>query len=179
MSVLTLGLVNLKPLYIYVGDGDDSDGNFLWYTFDHAAEKQVGIKEDSLSGYLTELHIFPKKFKGKFNYKLRARFSTGQRNFFIQSGVDTNFSRKLLLSLNKLTEKELKEPIAIQPQKAMEDKVVFVNVLQQKDNSWQFIKAEWNADIQLFPIIQAVQKLLGQEVQTNEKLKEMEANYGK
>ena len=59
-----------EPIYIYVGQTENNGETSLWYEYDSDAKKQCPIKQRALTGYLSELKVTIKEFKGKENPKL-------------------------------------------------------------------------------------------------------------
>lgn len=170
---MELGLRNLNPLYIYIGEGDgkDTEDTSLWYSFNHESFKKVPITEDSVIGYLMELHMFNKPHKGQDQIKLRIKIRA-DRIYFIQIGIKTIFARKFILAAIDI--KDLTKPISISVQPAQDKKVVFCNLSEALEvegkEVLRFIKIEWNEKTQLFPLVQELQKRLGNPVQTTKDL---------
>lgn len=146
------------PIYLYVGE-TESDAA-CWYTLD-PQNNQVPVKEPALTGYLAALRVTEKEFKGKPNYKLDILMKA-DRNYVIRSGVETSFSRGVLLALEAIVQGagDIHDPLVIAVQRGDEDKVVFGRVYLAATG--ERIKAEWDRDCKLLPIIEGVQAALGE-----------------
>lgn len=94
----------------------------LWYFWDHAASKQQPIEHESLTGYLTQIEIKEKEFRGKTDIKLNFHLRC-DRAYKIEVGLDTLTAKSLLSGLMKVT--DFTQPITIAPEPGDTDTVVF------------------------------------------------------
>ncbi|GEM_PF-4045788 len=76
--------------FIYIG------GESGWYFYNG---EQSPIPETSLCFKLSKIYTKEKAFKNKTNHKIRLVCDCGENQYTIESGVETYFSRALILSL--------------------------------------------------------------------------------
>lgn len=153
------------PLYLFVGEGDD--GETAWYKL-NAESGRVPVPERALSGYLTGLKMCMKEHRGKQSAKLDIHLR-GDRPYVIRSGVDTTFSRGVLLALEQLDDAGFFQsldprPITIVVRTGDNSKVILGDVYDAQNNEKK-VWADWN-DKKLLPLINQLQRSLGQEAQT-------------
>lgn len=151
------------PGKIYVFVGADEEGD-TWYTLDNG--KPVPIKEPALTGFLTNISVTRREYKGKDNYKLDVTIDCIEEVYVLRSGIDTVFSKGLVGALMQI--EDFLEPIIVTASMGDENKVVFCNVYDA--NSREKYKYE-TIEGSLFPIIQDLQNRLGVYRQTSEDLK--------
>lgn len=144
------------PIYLYVGQGEENGRSYLWYRYDVDAQKQYPVFQRGLTGYLTELRITTKEYKGKDSHKLDVVMRC-DRLYIIRSGLDTNFSKTLLLALEHVPDPAKPLTIAVAPG---EETVVFARVFDAATGAK--IKAEWNPQAHWLDIIaQLSERLVG------------------
>lgn len=161
-------------VYLFVEASDDTgDGRTPWHTYDFDSEKKIAINKTALYGYLYGIYLKIKEYKGKEGFKIVYQFKT-PRKYFIQSGVETTFSRKLLLSLDLV--KDFSQPLCVSAYVGDSESVVFSTLWDIQGN---IIKAEWDETRKLLPIVQELQKRLGCEVQDIAKLRQAHAESKK
>lgn len=163
MSEVKMGLGSSPdPVYLYVGESETEDGEIHpWHMYDHDAKKQIPVKERALTGILSEIRMkMGPEFKGKKPVKLQLRVDTGEQPYVIQSGVETTFTRGVLLALD-MTE-DLASPLMFVVANGGE-KVVFGRV--HKSNG-ERIKIMWDKERKIFPLVQKLQQRLGHRAQT-------------
>lgn len=160
MTNVILGLCDPpEPIYLYVSQGEASGQSYLWYRYDVESQQQYPVFQRGLLGYLVELRITQKEYKGKENYKLDVVMRC-DRTYIIRSGLETNFSKTLLLALDTLTDFSCQPlTVAVAPG---EENVVFGRLYA---SSGQRIKADWNPDADWLGIVSRIQEQLGQAVQ--------------
>ena len=120
-----------EPIYIYVGQTENNGQTSLWYRYDIDAQKQHPVLQRALTGYLSELRITIKEYKGKENHKIDLVFHADQV-YIIRSGLETNFSKTLLLALSTVT--DINQPLTIAVV-AGEENVVFARLYNAIDES--------------------------------------------
>lgn len=120
---MQLGFQNLKTQWVYIGAREGSDRP--WYFWDHDKSQAIQIVEDSLVGYLKNIEVGEKEFKGKTAHKVIVTIFA-DRVYKLQSGLDTWFSKSLFARLNNLSPEELKKPIVISPYLGEDENIVFV-----------------------------------------------------
>lgn len=153
-------------VYLYVEASDDTgDGRCPWHTFNFDTNTKTPIRESALYGYLTEIKLKIKYFKGKEGFKITFRMKT-PREYVIQSGVETNFTRKLLLCLEQF---DVTQPMCISAEVGDSESVVFATLWDIEGN---LVKAKFDKDRQLLPLVNELQKRLGCPVQTIKQLRD-------
>ena len=160
---IQLGLCNPpEPVYIYVGQTEINGETSLWYKYDIDAQKQHPVLQRALTGYISELRITVKEFKGKENNKLDVVINADQV-YVIRSGLETNFSKTLLLALSTLPALNQPLTIAVTPG---EENVVFARVYDALTKVR--CKIEWNPDANWLDLISQIQQRLGQSAVVQE-----------
>lgn len=99
------------PTIVYV----KNEGDYLWYTWDHANNKPLAIHAPALTGYLRGIERIEKEFRGDAKPKLRIHIEADQ-GYIIQTGLDSVFARGFLLNLLALDPAQLALPITIAPE---------------------------------------------------------------
>lgn len=149
------GLCSLpEPIYLYVSNGDSEGKNYCWYY--HNPDTKVNTPEylSGVCGYLTELRLTYKDFKGKESTKLDIVISADE-NYVIRTGVETNFSKTFLLAIALV--EDLSKPLIIGCS-AGEQNTVFCKVYYATSKSR--VKADWNAHADWASIINLVKSRL-------------------
>jgi hypothetical protein len=71
VTEIKLGLCNPpEPIYLYVKNAELGGESYLWYHYDIDRDKTIPVTQRALTGYLSELRLTTKEFKGKDNLKL-------------------------------------------------------------------------------------------------------------
>jgi hypothetical protein len=171
-SLIKLGFGPMPGVtYIFVGGEDDAaEHGACWYRLDES--KKIPIIERSLTGYLRNIKIVPKpKYKGKpGEVDLKVDFYVeADKQYVIRSGCNTNFSRGIILDLNSIAKEALQSPLMFTVSPGDEPKIVF-GKLFFADGQMK-IPREWDSQIQLFPLVQELQKRLNVVAQTKDDLK--------
>ncbi|WP_413773991.1 hypothetical protein [Nostoc sp. MG11] len=90
VTEIKLGLCNPpEPIYLYVNQGEINGESFVWYKFNIEQDKKIPVTQRALTGYLSELRLTAKEFKGKDNMKLDIVVSADE---LIRTGLETNFA---------------------------------------------------------------------------------------
>ncbi|NER51612.1 MAG: hypothetical protein F6J92_34215 [Symploca sp. SIO1A3] len=159
MSIQTniqLGLCDPpEPIYLYVGSGESQGQQYLWYCFDINSERVHPVFQRGLTGYIRELRVTPKEYKGKDATKLDIVVSC-DRLYIVRSGIETNFSKGLLLALSQVNDFENPLTIAVAPG---EETVIFARLYNA--TTGERVKAEWNPNAPWLDLIQAINQKLG------------------
>lgn len=141
-----------EPIYLYVGAEQDC----LWYQFDIEADKKIPVQERGLAGYISELRLIQKEFKGKESIKLDIVVSANDV-YVVRTGIETNFAKTFLLAVNQV--KDFSRPLILAVAPGQEN-VVFCRVYDAATK--QRYKAEWNSNADWAAIIASVQSRLTQ-----------------
>lgn len=125
-----------RPRYVYIGDEEKSPTG--WYFWD--GDKADPIPETALTGYITNVELGTREYKGKENKKLLVHVSAGPRRYIIQCGFYTAFARTTLAALARLKPQHFEFPLCIETQPG-EQKTVFANVYNAENG--MRITCEW------------------------------------
>jgi len=113
-----------KPRYIYANrQYPDS----LWYFWDGAKKEHEPIQFQALTGIVEKLEVEEKEYKGKPDYKVNLHIKA-DRNYVIQSGLETLFAKGLVYTLSKLPVTSFNKPITIAVEPGDTEQVLFCRV---------------------------------------------------
>ena len=98
-----------KPRYIYT---NRQYPDCLWYFWDGENKRHEPILFNALTGIIEKLETEEKEYKGKRNLKINLHIKA-ERNYVIESGTETMFSKGLLYTLSRLPVEKFKQPITI------------------------------------------------------------------
>ncbi|WP_375514497.1 hypothetical protein [uncultured Nostoc sp.] len=154
---IKLGLCNPpEPIYLYVKNAELGGESYLWYHYDIDRDKTIPVPQRALIGYLSELRLTTKEFKGKDNLKLDIVVSADEV-YVIRSGVETNFTKSFLLAASGVQDFSTK-PLIIAAT-AGEQNTVFCNLYDAVTKSR--VEREWNKNADWATIIRNIQSRLG------------------
>ncbi|MCC5610460.1 hypothetical protein LC612_27850 [Nostoc sp. CHAB 5834] len=153
---IKLGLCNPpEPIYLYVNQGEVDGESFVWYKFNISQDKKIPVPQRALTGYLSELRLTTKEFKGKDNLKLDIVVSADEL-YIIRTGVETNFAKSFLLAASLI--QDFSKPLIIVAN-AGDENTVFCNLYDAASKTK--IYREWSRDLNWATIIRDIQSLLG------------------
>ncbi|MFN6474070.1 MAG: hypothetical protein RMY36_030945 [Nostoc sp. SerVER01] len=153
---LKLGICNLpEPIYLYVNKGDWEGKSYCWYYHDPETKINTPEYSPAICGYLSELRLTPKDFKGKDNMKLDIVLSA-DKTYIIRSGIETNFTKGFLLAIALV--KDLSRPIIIGCSPG-EQNTVFCRIYDALTKSK--VEVDWNVQTDWASIIKSIQAKLG------------------
>jgi hypothetical protein len=156
IAEIKLGLCNPpEPIYLYVKNAELGGESYLWYHYDIDKEKTIPVPQRALTGYLSELRLTTKEFKGKDNLKLDIVISADEL-YIIRTGVETNFAKSFLLAASLV--QDFSKPLIIVAN-AGDENTVFCNLYDAVTKSR--IEREWNKNADWTTIIRDIQSLLG------------------
>ncbi|WP_100904286.1 hypothetical protein [Nostoc flagelliforme] len=156
VTEIKLGLCNPpEPIYLYVNQGEVDGESFVWYKFNISQEKKIPVPQRALTGYLSELRLTTKEFKGKDNLKLDIVVSADEL-YVIRTGVETNFAKSFLLAASLI--QDFSKPLIIVAN-AGDENTVFCNLYDAASKTK--IYREWSRDLDWATIIRDIQSLLG------------------
>ena len=156
VTEIKLGLCNPpEPIYLYVKNSELGGESYLWYHYDIDREKTIPVRQRALTGYLSELRLTTKEFKGKDNLKLDIVVSADEL-YVIRTGVETNFAKSFLLAASLV--QDFSKPLIIAAT-AGDQNTVFCNLYDA--GSKTRIEREWNKNADCATIIRDIQCLLG------------------
>jgi len=122
------------PVYLFIKFHQQGGQTYLWYKRDRHEGQNVPVPEHDLTGYLTNLWRFDRVDDAtgervpRLNVQVRA-----DKDYVIQTGFYTNFSKSLLAGLLELEAGALKEPVTL----VLEDN------LGSKARPTVFCRVEW------------------------------------
>jgi len=156
VTEIKLGLCNPpEPIYLYVNQGEVDGESYVWYKYNISQDKKIPVTQKALTGYLSELRLTTKEFKGKDNLKLDIVVSADEL-YVIRSGIETNFTKSFLLAASGV--QDFSKPLIIAAT-AGEQNTVFCNLYDVVTKSR--IEREWNKNVDCATIIRDIQRLLG------------------
>ena len=155
MAEIKLGLCNPpEPIYLYVNQGEVDGESYVWYKFNISQDKKIPVSQRALTGYLAELRLTTKEFKGKDNLKLDIVVSADEL-YVIRTGVETNFAKSFLLAASLI--QDFSKPLIIVAN-AGDENTVFCNLYDAATKTK--IYREWSRDLDWATIIRDIQILL-------------------
>ncbi len=113
-----------KPRYIYA---NRQYAECLWYFWDGAKKEHEPILFQALTGIVEKLEIEEKQYKGKPEVKVNLHIKA-DRNYVIQSGLETLFAKGLVYTLSKLPVASFNKPITIAVEPGDTEQVLFCRV---------------------------------------------------
>ncbi|MBD2497888.1 hypothetical protein [Nostoc sp. FACHB-280] len=153
---IKLGFCNPpEPVYLYVKNGESNGESYLWYHFIIDQDKTIPVQQRGLIGYLSELRVTAKEFKGKDNIKLDIVVAADEV-YVIRTGIDTNFAKTFLLSASLV--QDFSKPLIIAVT-AGEENTVFCRLYDAATKVR--IRREWNPNADWASLITEIQSRLG------------------
>ena len=115
-----------KPFFLYVSTEHSPTG---WHGWDHASAEPVVVDWPAVTGYVRRVEVVERERRGEMKAKLDVHVAAGPRNFVVEAGLTTHFSRGVLSALVRLQPEHFVYPLtlAVEPGDR-EAKVVFGNV---------------------------------------------------
>lgn len=99
----------------------------LWYFWDGAKKAHEPIVFHALTGIVEKLEIEEKEFRGKPDHKVNLHIRA-ERNYVIQSGLETLFAKGLLYTLSRLPVATFTQPITISVEAGDTEQVLFCRI---------------------------------------------------
>ncbi|MEA5569256.1 hypothetical protein VB693_28055 [Anabaena sp. UHCC 0399] len=156
MTEIKLGFCNPpEPVYLYVKNGESSGESYLWYHYIIDEDKTIPVKQKGLAGYLSELRITAKEFKGKDNIKLDIVVAADEI-YIVRTGIETNFAKTFLLAASQVY--DFSKPVIIAVTSGDEN-TVFCRLYDATTKVK--IRREWDANADWASIIADIQSRLG------------------
>lgn len=156
VTEIKLGLCNPpEPIYLYVKNAELGGESYLWYHYDIERDKTIPVSQRALTGYLSELRLTTKEFKGKDNLKLDIVVSADEL-YVVRTGIETNFAKSFLLAASLI--QDFSKPLIIVAN-AGDENTVFCNLYDAATKTK--IYREWSRDLNWATIIRDIQSLLG------------------
>lgn len=113
----------------------------------------IPCRESALEGIPIGLMLRQLQYKETVSDKLLFFLKDEEHTYCIRCGLETNFSRGLLLGLQVCLAQQADSPIIVAPKISERDeKVIFCNLFANK----QRVKVEWDKDISLYSLARAL-----------------------
>ncbi|WP_199331310.1 MULTISPECIES: hypothetical protein [unclassified Calothrix] len=155
MPEIKLGLGNPpQPIYLYVKKLEVDGRIYAWYNCEIEQDKKIPVSQRALTGYVSELRLTDKDFKGKDNLKLDIVVQADEI-YIVRSGIETNFAKSFLLAASVV--KDFTQPLIIVATPGDENSV-FCNLYDALTKTR--IRREWNPNADWVTIIHDVQSQL-------------------
>ncbi|BAY95266.1 MULTISPECIES: hypothetical protein [unclassified Tolypothrix] len=155
MAEIKLGLGNPpQPIYMYVKKLEVDGRIYAWYNCEIEQDKKIPVSQRALTGYILELRLTDKDFKGKDNLKLDIVVQADEI-YIVRSGIETNFAKSFLLAASVV--KDFTQPIIIVATPGDENSV-FCNLYNALTKTK--IRREWNPNADWAIMIRDVQSKL-------------------
>ena len=155
VTEIKLGLCNPpEPIYLYVKNAELGGESYLWYHYDIDREKTIPVTQRALTGYLSELRLTTKEFKGRDNLKLDIVVSADEL-YVVRTGIETNFAKSFLLAASLV--QDFSKPLIIVAN-AGDENTVFCNLYDATTKTK--IYREWSRDLNWATIIHDIQSRL-------------------
>ncbi len=155
ITEIKLGLCNPpEPIYLFVNQGEVDGESYVWYKFNISQDKKIPVPQRALTGYLSELRLTTKEFKGKDNLKLDIVVSADEL-YVVRTGIETNFAKSFLLAASLI--QDFSKPLIIVAN-AGDENTVFCNLYDAVTKNR--IEREWNKNVDCATIIRDIQILL-------------------
>ncbi|MBE9210068.1 hypothetical protein IQ244_26950 [Nostoc sp. LEGE 06077] len=152
---IKLGLGNPPlPIYLYVNKLEIDGQAYGWYNYDVSLDKKTPVAERALTGYLSELRVTGKDFKGKDNIKLDIVVFADDL-YIVRSGIETNFSKSFLLTASLI--EDFSRPLTIVATPG-EENVVFCGLYDALTKTK--IRRDWDANADWAGLLQQIQSRL-------------------
>ena len=113
-----------KPRYIYA---NRQYAECLWYFWDGAKKEHEPILFQALTGIVEKLEIEEKQYKGKPEVKVNLHIKA-DRNYVIQSGLETLFAKGLIYTLATLPVVCFSKPMTIAVEPGDTEQVLFSRI---------------------------------------------------
>jgi hypothetical protein len=155
MPEIKLGLGNPpQPIYLYVKKLEVDGRIYAWYNCEIEQDKKIPVSQRALTGYVLELRLTDKDFKGKDNLKLDIVVQADEI-YIVRSGIETNFAKSFLLAASLV--QDFTQPLIIVATPGDENSV-FCNLYDALTKTR--IRREWNPNADWGAIIRDVQSKL-------------------
>jgi hypothetical protein len=158
-----------KPQRLYVdrGEVEGTKEVYGWYALDDNNVK-TPVFEPALTGTIQALRIVKTVFNADEILKLDITVHSGRTTWIVRSGVETTFTRGIVLTLAALPAEAMGDEFVILAEPA--DKGVYGSLYEAHNGAW--IPKEWDKGVKLFPIINRLREVLGEEPQTIEQIRQ-------
>lgn len=152
---IKLGLGNPPlPIYLYVDKEVADNYTYGWHHYDPQQDKKTLVPDRALTGYISEIKLTSKEFKGKENLKLDIVILADEL-YVIRSGIETIFTKSFLLAASLI--EDYSKPLTIVANPGDEN-VVFCSIFNPQNR--KRIRYEWDANADFAGIIERIQSRL-------------------
>ncbi len=151
MTEIKLGLGKPPfPVYLYVKNEEMGGEQYFWYKYIVNQKEKIPVYDRSLTGYLSELRLTEKDYKGQDNLKLDIVISADEL-YVVRSGINTNFAKSFLLGASQI--QDFSKPLVIVASPGKEN-VVFCNLYNPVTKAR--FRYQWNPNADWAGIIQSL-----------------------
>ncbi|ABA24973.1 conserved hypothetical protein (plasmid) [Trichormus variabilis ATCC 29413] len=155
MSEIKLGLGNPPlPVYLYVDKELADNYTYGWHHYDPQQDKKTLVADRALTGYISEIKLTSKDFKGKENLKLDIVIFADEL-YVVRSGIETIFTKSFLLAASLI--EDYNKPLTIVANPG-DEKVVFCSIFDPQTR--KRIRYQWDANSDWAFLIQSIQSRL-------------------
>ncbi|BAY72763.1 hypothetical protein ACN23B_27175 (plasmid) [Anabaena sp. FACHB-709] len=155
VNEVKLGLGNPPhPIYLYVKNEEMGGEQYVWYKYIINSKEKIPVHQRALTGYICELRLREKDYKGQDNLKLDIVISADEL-YVIRSGINTNFAKSFLLAASVV--EDFSKPLTIVVNPGNET-VVFCSLYDAQSKTK--IRRDWDAKADFAGIIQDIQSRL-------------------
>ncbi|UKP00997.1 hypothetical protein [Nostoc sp. UHCC 0870] len=152
MGEIKLGLGNPPlPIYLYVDKEVADNYTYAWHHYDPQQDKKTLVADRALTGYISEIKLTSKDFKGKENLKLDIVVLADEL-YVIRSGIETIFTKSFLLAASLI--EDYNKPLTIVANPG-DEKVVFCSIFNPQIR--QRIRYQWDANADFAGMIERIQ----------------------
>jgi hypothetical protein len=145
-----------EPIYLYVKNAELGGESYLWYHYHIEKDRTIPVHQKGLTGYLSELRLTTKEFKGKDNIKLDIVVRADEI-YVVRTGIETNFAKTFLLSASLV--QDFSKPLIIAVT-AGEENTVFCQLYNAATKTK--IYREWNPAADWATLIDSIQSRLAE-----------------
>ena len=155
VTEIKLGLGNPPhPIYLYVKNEEMGGEQYVWYKYIINHKEKIPVQQRALTGYICELRLTEKDYKGQDNLKLDIVISADEL-YVIRSGINTNFAKSFLLAASLV--EDFSQPLTIVANPGNEN-VVFCSLYDAQSKTK--IRRDWDANADFASFIQDIQSRL-------------------
>ncbi|MBD2255125.1 hypothetical protein [Nostoc parmelioides] len=155
VTEVKLGLGNPPhPIYLYIKNEEMGGEQYVWYKYIINSKEKIPVHQRALTGYICELRLTEKDYKGQDNLKLDIVISADEL-YVIRSGINTNFAKSFLLAASVV--EDFSKPLTIVVNPGNET-VVFCSLYDAQSKTK--IRRDWDANADFAGMIQDIQSSL-------------------
>ncbi|WP_414756679.1 hypothetical protein [Anabaena sp. CCY 9910] len=155
VTEVKLGLGNPPhPIYLYIKNEEMGGEQYVWYKYIINSKEKVPVHQRALTGYICELRLTEKDYRGQDKLKLDIVISADEL-YVIRSGINTNFAKSFLLAASLV--EDFSKPLTIVVNPGNET-VVFCSLYDAQSKTK--LRRDWDANADFAGIVQDIQSRL-------------------